>query len=247
MWLLHPFLVSTTLYVVQRMAQLSMLFSLVGLTLYIRGRIMVPVNPRRAYLTMTLSIVLFGLLATLSKENGILLPLFAAVIELTIVASQRDKLGRLSRYWVAAFFVLPALVILAYLGRGVFSGSFFEVVPPRDFSLYERILTQPRILFEYLQHWFIPNLYTTGVFQDHILKSTGILSPVSTAVALLMHVGIVALTIVKSRQWPLLAFAVLFFYTGHLLESTVLNLELYFGASKLSGHELPVLALACLY
>ena len=79
-WLLHPFLVSTTLYIVQRMAQLSTMFSLAGLALYVRARALVPSDARRAYLMMTVSIVLFGLLAILSKENGILLPLFAAVI-----------------------------------------------------------------------------------------------------------------------------------------------------------------------
>ena len=227
-WLLHPFLVSTTLYVVQRMTQLSAMFSLAGLTLYVRGRTLVPRNPRRAYFMMTFSIVLFGLLATLSKENGALLPLFAAVIELTIVASQRDTLGRLNRYWAVTFFVVPAVVIFVYLGQQVFRDDFFEIVPPRDFSIYERVLTQPRILVDYLHHWFIPKLYTTGVFQDHFLKSTGILSPISTVLSLLAHVGILALAIVKRRRWPLFAFAVLFFYTSHLLESTVINLELYF-------------------
>jgi len=227
-WLLHPFLVSTTLYVVQRMAQLSTMFTLAGLTLYVRGRALVPGNARRAYFIMTISIVLFGLLATLSKENGILLPLFASVIELTIVASQRGTLGRLNRYWAVTFLVVPAVVIFVYLGERIFGDNFFEILPPRDFSIYERTLTQPRILVDYLQHWFIPNLYTTGVFQDHFLKSTGILTPISTILSLVMHVGIVALAVVKRRRWPLIAFAVLFFYTGHLLESTVINLELYF-------------------
>ncbi len=37
-WLLHPFLVSTTLYAVQRMAQLSTLFIFAGLLSYLYGR-----------------------------------------------------------------------------------------------------------------------------------------------------------------------------------------------------------------
>ena len=227
-WLLHPFLVSTTLYVVQRMAQLSTMFSLAGLALYVRGRMLVPRDAKRAYLMMTFSIVVFGVLAILSKENGLLLPLFAAVIELTLVASQRDRLGSLNRYWAGVFFLVPAITVFAYLGAQVFRGSFFEIVPPRDFSIYERALTQPRMLMDYLQNWFVPKLYTTGVFQDHILKSTGILSPISTLLSVLTHIGIIGLAIAKRRRWPLLAFAVLFFYTAHLLESTVINLELYF-------------------
>ncbi len=227
-WLLHPFLVSTTLYIVQRMAQLSTLFSFAGLILYLRGRVLLPTNARRAYILMTTSIVLFGLLAMLSKENGILLPLLVGTVELTVVANQRELLGKLNRYWCIVFLLVPTLVIGAYLSARLFSGSFFEVVPPRDFSLYERGLTQPRILFDYLQNWFLPKLYTTGVFQDHFIKSSGLFAPLTTLLSVLAHAGIIALAIVKRRSWPIFALAALFFYTSHLLESTVMNLELYF-------------------
>ena len=227
-WLLHPFLVSTTLYVVQRMAQLSTLFTLAGIALYLHGRVLVPVNARRGYAWMTLSLVIFTALATLSKENGILLPLFAAVVEVTLIASQRESLGTLNRYWSAVFLALPTVVLISYLVSRGFRGDFFDIVPPREFSIYERALTQPRILFDYLQHWFIPKLYTTGVFQDHFIKSTGFFAPVTTFVSLVAHTAIIAVAIAKRSRWPLFAFAALFFYTGHLLESTVMNLELYF-------------------
>lgn len=227
-WLMHPYLVSTTLYVVQRMAQLSTLFVLIGLYFYIRGRVLLPVNARRAYFMMSSSIVMFTGLATLSKENGILLPLLAGILEVTIVASQRNTAGRLDRSWSIIFLVLPAAIVLVYLGGRVFRGDFFDIVPPRDFSIYERALTQPRILFEYLQNWFIPKLYTTGIFQDHFPKSTGLFAPATTILSLLAHIGVIALAVAKRHRWPLFAFGTLFFYTSHLLESTVVNLELYF-------------------
>ena len=227
-WLLHPFLVSTTLYVVQRMAQLSTLFCFAGLILYLRGRVLLPSNARRAYILMSVAIGVFGIVAMLAKENGILLPLLAGTIEVTVVASQREHLGKLNRYWCIAFFLVPALVIAVYLGARIFSGSFFEVVPPRDFSLYERLLTQPRILFDYLQNWFLPKLYTTGVFQDHFIKSSGLIAPLTTLLSILAHTCIIALAIIKRHSWPIFALAALFFYCGHLLESTVMNLELYF-------------------
>ena len=89
-------------------------------------------------------------------------------------------------------------------------------------------MTQPRVVADYLQNWFLPKLYTTGVFQDHVIKSTGLFSPVSTAVGVVFHIGLIVLAFVKRRQLPLFAFAILFFYANHLLESTTLNLELYF-------------------
>ena len=227
-WLLHPFMVSTTLYVVQRMAQLSTLFVLAGLAAYIYGRTRPDASSLRSYLIMSIAIGCGTVLAVFSKENGILLPLLIGVLEVTIFASARAEFPRLNRLWVSAFIVVPSVVIALYLGRQFLLDSFFETVPPRDFSLYERMLTQPRVLVDYLYQLFIPKLYTTGVFQDHFLKSTGILQPVSTVIAILFHAAVIALACVYRRRWPIVAFSALFFYAGHLIESTVLNLELYF-------------------
>ena len=227
-WVLHPFLVSTTLYAVQRMAQLSTLFVLAGLVGHLYGRSLLLQSTTKAYLIMGTSLGLFTLLALLSKENGILLPLLVGVVEFTVVASRQDQLPLLNKYWTMLFIAMPSLAIVVYLAVKVIGYDFFEVVPPRDFSIYERVLTQPRILFDYLQHWFIPKLYTTGIFQDHFIKSTGIFSPVTTILSFAGHIAIISVAIINRRKWPLVALAVLFFYASHILESTVLNLELYF-------------------
>jgi tetratricopeptide (TPR) repeat protein len=227
-WLLHPFLISTTLYAVQRMAQLSTLFIFAGLITYLYGRSFLANNAMKAYLIMSASLGLFTFLATISKENGILLPLLAGVIEITIVASQQPRLMPLNRYWGIVFIVVPSTVIVIYLGTRIMSDGFFVVAPPRDFSTYERLLTEPRVLVDYLKHWFMPELYTTGVFQDHFTKSTGFFAPITTAPSALLHIAVLLISIVKRRQWPLFAFAALFFYGSHVLESSVLKLELYF-------------------
>lgn len=227
-WLLHPFLVSTTLYAVQRMAQLSTLFVFVGLATYLHGRAIIATDRRKAYALMSIAIVVATGLAVLSKENGILLPLLVGIAEWTIVASQRSRLGALDRTWVATLILLPTLAVIAYLGWRVTGTGFFDIAPGRDFSIHERLLTQFRIVADYLRHWFVPELYTTGVFQDHVVKSTGLLSPVTTVLGLLLHATLVVAAIRLRSHKPLFAFAVLFFYGSHVLESTVLNLELYF-------------------
>lgn len=227
-WLLHPFLVSTTLYAVQRMAQLSTLFVFAGLNVHIYGRSFLRTRPLRAYLIMCLSAGLFTLLAVFSKENGILLPLLIGVLEITIFASQRSRLGALSPYWSALFILVPTAFVVYLLGDRALRDDFFDIVPPRDFSAYERLLTQPRVLADYLRHWFIPELYTAGVFQDHFLKSNGFLSPITTLMGILLHGALILVSLLKRREWPLFAFAVLFFYGGHVLESSVVKLELYF-------------------
>lgn len=227
-WLLHPFLVSTTLYAVQRMAQLSTLFVLLGITLHLRFRTSLDQNRPRAYLKMSISLVACTVLAVLSKENGALLPLLVGVLEATIFASKKHLSTPLNRYWRIVFLVIPSTAIVLYIARLGFTERFFDIVPPRNFSIYERALTEPRILVDYLKHWFLPELISNGVFQDHFPKSTGLLKPVSTILSIAFHLSIITVCLLKRRHWPLIAFAGLFFYSSHLMESTLLNLELYF-------------------
>jgi tetratricopeptide (TPR) repeat protein len=226
-WLLHPFLVSTTLYVVQRMAQLATLFVFAGVVGHLYGRLLAETHRVRGYVVMTLSMGFFTILATLSKENGALLPVLVGVVEITVLAASR--LSPLDKRWSALFLVAPALLVGAFLGyRAFFAHGFFDVMPPRDFSVYERLLTQPRVLSEYLANWFIPKIYTTGVFQDHVVVSRGLWAPPATLFHLVLHLAAITVAIVLRRRYALVAFAVLFFYAGHLVESTTLNLEIYF-------------------
>jgi tetratricopeptide (TPR) repeat protein len=210
------------------MAQLATMFMLAGMLAWIHGRMSLLGDPRRAYLQMSLALVLFTFLAMISKENGILLPVLIGVIELTVFARQGAGFGALDRRWTAVFVWLPLVVIAVYLGERLFRPNFLEAMPPRDFSIYERLLTQPRILVDYLQNWFIPKLYTTGVYQDHVIKSTGLLTPATTLASILVHAALLVAGFRLRAKWPLVSLAILFFYANHILESTVVNLEMYF-------------------
>ena len=228
LWLLHPFLVSTTMYVVQRMTQLATLCTLAGMITYLHGRSRIQSNPRQAYVVMTAGLVGFSLLGVLCKETGAMLPMLVLVLEMTVLANSGQAHAPIDRRWFGVFLVLPSVFVVGYLAQSFLRADIFEPAPVREYSLYERLLTQPRVVATYLLHWFIPKLYTTGVFQDHIIKSTGLLAPWTTLVAALFHLGAVVFAVINRRKWSLLAFGILFFYSYHLLESTVLNLELYF-------------------
>ena len=112
------------------------------------------INAQKAYAIMSLSIVVFTFLAMIvCKENGILLPLLIGVLQKSPFwrANSRDSL-RSNRYWSVAFILLPSTAI-ARIPRRLRSLTtiFSRLVPPRNFSLYERFLTEPRILVDYLQ------------------------------------------------------------------------------------------------
>src|SRR6185312_14143001 len=89
-WLLHPLLVSTTLYVVQREAMLPATFVLIGMLGWMASReALARGHSRRALTGFALSAWLCTLLAVLSKANGALLPLLLLLTE-WVVLSRRS-------------------------------------------------------------------------------------------------------------------------------------------------------------
>lgn len=224
LWLLNPFLVSTTLYVVQRMTQLAALFIVIGIYGYLQGRLWLPTRPRLGYATLSFSVVLATVLAIFSKENGALLPLLILTIEFALHFHWTTP-GPDWR-WKIVFLGLPALAVIGYLLMSIPGAE--RAYAGRAFSLDERILTEPRILLDYLFHLIVPHIQTQGLYQDGIVFSTGLFIPWTTLPAIL---GIIALGIggwIARQRYPLLSLAILFFFAGHLIESTVLGLELYF-------------------
>jgi protein O-mannosyl-transferase len=227
-WLLHPFFVSTVLYVVQRMAMLSAFFSIAGLWLYCKGRLLVADNSRRGYVYMSLALGLGTLLAILSKENGVLLPLLAACVELCVFKHPNSIVKPLNRYWVWIFLLLPSLGVLAILIHDINPYTFTHPFGNRNFNLPERLLTESRIVTGYLYDLLIPKMSYPGLLFENIEVSRSILQPVQTAFCVLFILALFAAALGLRKRFPFFALAALFFLAGHVLESTSLGLELYF-------------------
>jgi hypothetical protein len=229
-WLLHPLLVSTTLYIVQREAMLPATFTLLGILAYLRGRERHAADGSGLW-WFAVGIGACGVLAILSKANGVLLPILVLALEATVLRAAPHLLADLRgsrrlRGWLAFWLLLPALVVAAYLATQV--AHLFDPVWNRPWTRAERLLTQPRILFDYLHLLFVPRVVTAGLFNDGFTASTGLFAPATTLPALLGIGALLVLAVSTRKRAPALAAALLFFFAGHLLESTVIALELYF-------------------
>src|SRR5690625_5286981 len=225
-WVLSPFLASASLMAVQRMTTLSATFLFAGMAVYLFGRMRVQRRPVQAAVIMTLGAGLGTLLATLTKENGALLPALLLVTELVLLNRLAPINNQAVRRWNWLMLGLPTLAVLGYLGkRLLFSGSSFQY---RDFTLVERLLTQCRILWDYIINLLLPRQSAVSPFADDYMASTGWLSPFTTLLGLLGLIAVTALAWRFRNRWPVLLFGWAFFLVGHLLESTVVALELYF-------------------
>lgn len=222
LWLLHPYMVSTTLYIVQRMAQLTTLFSLVGIISYFKARQALKTRPIIAYTGMTIAIGAATVLATYSKENGALLPLLILIIEFCNPSQQHKPIWQ----WRAVCLWVPSLALLFLLSRNI---TFAENPwPNRNFNMVERLFSEARIVSEYLYNLIIPQIELRGLYQDGYTISKGWLKPITTLWSILFLSGLFISAFVVRRKYPLFSLSILFFFTAHLIESTVIGLELYF-------------------
>lgn len=247
-WLLHPLFVSTTLYIVQREAMLPTMFTLLGLLLWLRGRHAM----LHGYGICGVILIVSGLgfctlLGLLSKANGLLLPALALVIECVWLvpsptsqhapgspasapadtsAPPRPKVIYRWSMWLLAG--LPTAILAGYLLRSGWNGFIHGVSELRPWTMGQRLLTEPRVLMNYLELLWLPRPFTPGLFNDHIKASLSLWSPVSTLPALLAIFGLIGGAWRLRQKLPALSLAVLFYFVGQSLESSTVPLELYF-------------------
>jgi len=222
-WLFNPMHASTVFYVVQRMTQVSAIFTLIGIITYIKGRILVNDNLAKGLVLMALGVVPFTVLAVYSKENGALLPLFVLVIDGAFFKNNNKTVF----FFKQIFLVVPAILLVALvIYKGTVNGWFIDF-PAREFSPFERLLVQPYIVLSYFKEFLLPELYTTGIYYDHVSISSIIDKPAAILFAVALLPAIITSCFFLNR-FPLAVFPVLFFLTGHLIESTAIGLELVF-------------------
>lgn len=226
-WLTLPIHTSTSLIAIQRMASLSAFFIFMGLTFYVYGlnkQNNIPQEKSAGLYWQITGLFLCTLLAMFTKENGILLPVFVLVIECTLLNDINNIQHR--RNLRVKSCALGLLVILGYLLYAMISsgGEF----PNRDFSLIERLMTQPLILLDYIRLAFVPDVASFNPFHDNVQKISSLTSSPFALFAALFWLTNLSLALYCRKRWPLFSFAILWFLVAHLLESTSLNLELYF-------------------
>jgi tetratricopeptide (TPR) repeat protein len=257
LWLVHPFQLSATFLVVQRMTILANGLMVAGLLIYLRlvggGSPGLTLRFKPGYqsghaapgwreaIAALAALGGFGGLAFLAKENGPLIFAYATALNLTLLAPALARFDTGPRRLIWAGTLGMTLLLIAAL--------LWQVRDPaaayagRDFSLAERVLSQARILWEYLHTIVLPKLGGGGIYHDDFVVSHGLLQPWTTLPAVLGIVAAFGLALIGRHRFPLVAFAVLWFAAGHLIESTVIPLEIYFEHRNYLAMVGPLLAL----
>ena len=249
-WMLLPINLMAVLYVVQRMESLCQTFVLVGLWVYLHGRWMMLTaadarHDRGGFALAVGGIVLGTMLGLASKETAVLLPLFAFLAEWIVLRfargvhaaqaaspyasaatppSEKGKDRRIIGTFVFTLFI-PAGLGFLWLLRSVLRPG---ALAGRDFTLAQRLLTEPRVLVDYLHWTLLPNPMVLSLYHDEIVKSTGLLAPWTTLGAIVLLLALIVIAVWLRNRRPLVSLGIGWFFAAQLLTATIVPLELVY-------------------
>jgi hypothetical protein len=232
-WLLLPINLTAVLYVVQRMESMANAFVLIGLYGYLRCRsaMLSPATSNESnqslFLLCAISIVVPVLIGCLAKETIVMLPLYAALAEWTLFHFERSRGHRDIRV-IGLFFttlILPLIIGLAWLLPSVVNPDSWA---SRDFTLTTRLLTEPRVIVQYIYWTLWPRPTSLSFYHDDFMASSGLLHPYTTILSILFLLILAVLAIYQRHRRPLFALGILWFLGSQLLTATVIPLELVY-------------------
>jgi hypothetical protein len=244
LFLLHPLLLSTVLYPVQRMAQLATLFCLLAVWAYLRWRTRIAQASTRGHLAGIALVLGLIALAVLSKENGALAPLLIGVVELVAFRWPRGDDPQRVRFEQGFGLACAAPLVLGTVLLALRWPALMAGYATRDFGPWQRALTELHVLLDYLAQIVWPRIAGMGLYRDDVALTSSL--DLVTVVIALLFAGTIALAILARRRQPALALGMLWFFAAHAMESTVLPLELVFEHRNYLALFGPALALAVL-
>ncbi len=226
LWAVHPIQVQSVTYVVQRMNLMASLLVIVSVFSFIRWRLAVA----RRWPWAALTLLAWGA-GCLSKENAWIAPLLWWLAEYTVVRNRRPLIdGPLDRLLLPLPFILAVLLTVDLaLGISPLQQWLSSLYGGRDFGLWERLMTQPRVIWFHLGQILSPG---AGVFsiEHDFAPSTGWTSPPSTLAAMLALAALTGagLLAMATPGWRNVGFWILWLPITLATESSVIPLEMVF-------------------
>ncbi|RLB22485.1 MAG: hypothetical protein DRG73_06825 [Deltaproteobacteria bacterium] len=225
LWAINPIQTQAITYIVQRMASMAGMFYIISMYLYIKGR---TATHNHAKITFFLFCSISAILAFGSKENGIMLPASLFLYDFLLIQGiSRETAKKNLKVLLAGAILTVCMGIIYFAFSETTFSSLFSLYERRPFTLWERFITQPRVIIFYISLLLYP--MSTRLSLDHdIAISHSLFDPFTTIVSIILILGVVVGTIFISKRRPLIAFSIFFFFLNHITESTILPLELIF-------------------
>ncbi|MBF0495008.1 MAG: tetratricopeptide repeat protein [Deltaproteobacteria bacterium] len=221
----HPVQVQAVTYITQRMTSLATMLYLLSLLCYIVGRESVVGWRRR---TWWAGCLISGALAFGSKEIAATLPVVIFLYEWYFFQNlSLNWLKRSFKYLVIPVVVLVLLTLIFSEGKLLhkFSEAYTILANPTPlFTVWERVMTEWRVVFFYLSLLFYPHPQRLNLLHP-ITVSHSLFDPITTFLSLLAILGCLGLAVAAARRQRLLSFCILWYFINLVIESSVIKLE----------------------
>jgi tetratricopeptide (TPR) repeat protein len=231
-WLVHPIQTQAATYIVQRMTSMSALFYVMSLYFYARARsrqlgLAIARGGQSGFpASFYLASLISGILALGSKEVAATLPIFICLYEWYFFQDLNKTWLRRNVFYLAIALIALGFVSLVYLGFDPIeriAGGYQR----RDFTMVQRLLTEPRVVFFYISLILFPHPSRLNLDHD-VALSQSLASPATALAAMIGIAGLFVLALMLARRHRLLSFGILWFLGNLVIESSVIGLEIIF-------------------
>ena len=214
---IHPLQIQAVTYIVQRLASLVALFYLSSMYCYLQFRL--SKTPEKKII-FGFFLIISGCLALFTKQNAVTIPLVFLLLEWIFFNPQRKII-------IAGAICTSIGLLGAYLLFPiVLNQELFAFISERTretvlLSRIEYLSVQMHVLWSYILRFLLPvNLaliYEYAVPESFF--SPGIFFPA------VFHAGLILAAVLNRKAFPLAAFGILFYYTAHLVESSIIPIR----------------------
>jgi len=232
---LHPLQTNVATYIIQRMTSLAAIFYIISLCGFILFRRSLLPGTRISATTRTASLLLMLIAAAaslLSKENSAMLPVIIVWTDYLFfypLCTPAQKKTTLLIYLLLlagpllAGLILAPKTVLMLTDPNKIAASFSH----RNFTLGQRLLTEPRIVLFYLYQILVPRIDLLNLTHE-VQLSTSLLTPPQTLPAIISVLFLLTGAIFIHRKYNLISFSIIWYFANLAIESTILPLELIY-------------------
>jgi len=222
-WLVHPVQTQTVSYIVQRMNGMAAMFYILSLLSYVKARLS---NSKGKKTALFLACILSGMLSLGSKEIAATLPFFIFLYEWYFFQDVNlNWLKRNSIYFLCLLCII-GFAALFFLGGHPIK-SILSTYNHRDFTLWQRVLTEFRVVIYYIGLILFPYPMRLNLLHDFPI-SHSFVNPITTLLSFIAISGLIVTAIGSAKKERLLSFCILWFLGNLVIESSVIGAEIIF-------------------
>lgn len=222
LWGANPVQTNAVTYIYQRMTSMAALFYMASLLCYVKARV-----AGKHHTLLFAAAFGLGFFALGCKEISAMLPISILAYELYFLRdSKRGVFNKKILIVSILVVVLPLIVAFVTTGGNVFAWIVKEY-SRYNFTLGERLLTEPRVVIFYLSLFFLPLPSRLNLLHDFPV-SHGLFDPWQTILAILAILALAVVGALAFKRHRLFSFAVFWYLANLVIESSFIALDLIF-------------------